>query len=180
MPPPTTRQQQALGEHGAQNAPATRAQCDANSGFLLLERCACQHEVGDVRARNEQHQSHGRQKQHERPFQIARQVGAHIHQLRTPPKVLVWKLSLERRRNACQIGLSRFHGHTRFQSCQCASVPAISVRFLCGIHGKRMPCLSAFRKIETGRHHTNHAVLLRVCYDGAVDYRGIAAVASVP
>jgi hypothetical protein len=60
------RQQQALGEHLAQETCASGAECGANRNLFLACGTAREKQVRDVHAGHQQHEANARQQQHER------------------------------------------------------------------------------------------------------------------
>ena len=155
------RQHQALGQHLAHQPSASRAKRQSNRDLLLPARRARQQQVGDVCARDEEHQAHHRHQHVER----RRHQPAHIGQSTTGGvqiELLGPKPILEFLRRRGEPG----HGH----QLVFVDLPVYDVELcLCGFGGEarlqpaddvQPPALAIVeivpRRRDLGLHHDRH------------------------
>ncbi len=79
--PGEDREQEALDEQRAHDSPARRAERRADGTFARPARRACQQQVGDVGARDQQHEADGSHQRHEHRLRLA-SADAVLHQSR--------------------------------------------------------------------------------------------------
>ena len=180
-PPPSAASSQILGQHLPGDPPAARAERRANGQLARTARRPRQQQVGEVRTRDQQHQSHGCHEENQRHPYITDDPVLHRPEADTHLGVGVRVFLLEVRGNALQIVLGLRDRHAGSQASDRTQVVRPSLREEGRVDRLGRPQLDArIRETEGRRHHANHSVGERVDLDVTPDDRGIGGEASLP
>jgi hypothetical protein len=169
----------ALGEHLSREASASGAQGDADGELAVPRRSTSEHQVGDVGARNEEHEAAGAEHDEERSGEVAGEVLADRDELRDPPPVVPGELGREPRRDRVEIGAGLGDGDAGAEPPDRAGVDAVAVRLAHRIGDERDPQLAAIRKAEPRGHDPDDGMRGSVDRDRAAEQVG-AAEAALP
>src|SRR5262245_45674327 len=178
-------QQHALGEELANQAPVAGTKRLADGRLSLPGRRPCQLKVGDIGARDQQHQSDGCEQKE--------QCGANITgsiPLKTSHRRAHSSMSLVRLAYAAgdrlHVGLGLFSGDTWFEACNDPEVVAPTILAF-GMCAKRDPSVGRFkgfgylqRKLEAWRHDPDNHAALAVDHYGLTHQARIRAEAPLP
>ena len=116
---PTHRQQQALRQHLPDDPGALRAKRRADGNLLPAIDTSREHQVRNVRARDQQHE-HDRAKQHEKRLpDITHGLFTKRHNRRAPTRRIRRVLLGDSRGNGVQLRLRLLNGDTWLESCDC-------------------------------------------------------------
>ena len=178
MAAPGTRQQHALSQRHPQQPRASGPHRRAYRQ-LALARCAThQHQVGQVRAHDQQHEPHTGHQHHAHAIGIAIDVGAaHRHGLHTEPAIHQWIRLRQPFGDAAQLGLCLGQRRTRLQQADRVDVAIAARRF---IPPQRHIELIDERELEPRRQDANHGAGTIVDDDRLADDRGIRTVTTLP
>ena len=178
------RQHQALGHQLARDAAARGADRCANRDFALADGRAHEQQVGHVRARNQQHETH---RAHQNPQRRSHVAHDHLLQcLDAEPDL--WRQRLRKRLtefggSGRKLRGAAFDGDSRLQSS--SRREEIPLHGAVGIDLERQPDLRcADRRLDGGRiersQHADDLVRLAVEQDRAPDHARVTAKSTLP
>ena len=134
---------------------------------------AHQHQVGEVGARNQQHERDSTQEHEQRRTRVANQVFLQRNDKRAPILVLIGVCKLETPGDRVHVCLRLRDGDARPQLGEAAIVVVAAYGTLLRRPRERQEHLPLLHERECGRRHANHRVLNAVQRDCLADYRRV-------
>ena len=183
MTPPAAAEQQALDQQLPHDAPARGAHRVAHRDLARPRRRARQQQVGDVGARDQQHEA---DRAHQRQEHDADRAGveAFVERLDDADGELLVAGRMRRGQaldDAVELGL-RLRRRTTpgFRRREHGEVADVAALLLLRRRDGRHPQLGVGRELDAGRHHADDRRRLAVDADGQAEHAAIAAVARLP
>ncbi len=162
------------------DTPATRAKRSSQSNLFLTSTRTREHQVRNVRTRNQQHESNRAHHDPQRRVVRAHGVGNYWKDRRAPTLVGLGKLLLESRRDVVQLSLRTHDRSAGFESAEHVVTVIAAAFHQLRRHCERRIDFRTFRKVETLRHDADNSARNAVDGDRLVKNVWVAAEASLP